>query len=74
MKDTNLALEMAAVETLIVWEDLDIVRYEVINPVTGRKQALCLRDEEVKDGSVFMEAGVALEITDQVLTRTGCVL
>lgn len=33
--DTLQALEMGAVETLICWENLDIVRYQLKNPATG---------------------------------------
>lgn len=35
VKDTMLALEMGAVETLIVWENLEINRYTLLNNTTG---------------------------------------
>lgn len=35
MADTLKALELGAVETLIVWENLDIVRYQLRNSVSG---------------------------------------
>jgi peptide chain release factor subunit 1 len=33
--DTFKALEMGAVEILIVWENLDMMRYVLKNPQTG---------------------------------------
>jgi hypothetical protein len=38
--DTFTALEMSAVETLIVWEDLDVLRVELKHPVTGATSVL----------------------------------
>ena len=35
VKDTLACLEMGAVDTLIVWESLDMDRYELLNSVTG---------------------------------------
>lgn len=35
VKDTLACLEMGAVETLIVWENLDMQRYVFTNPTTG---------------------------------------
>ena len=36
VSDTLQCLEMGAVDTLIVWEDLPVWRYELMNSVTGR--------------------------------------
>lgn len=38
--DTLRAAEMGAAETLLVWEDLPIWRYEVKNPLTGEKRVV----------------------------------
>lgn len=35
VKDTMACLEMGAVETLIIWEDLPVTRYQFTNPSTG---------------------------------------
>ena len=35
VEDTFKALEMGAVEILIVWENLDMMRYVLKNPQTG---------------------------------------
>ena len=39
IKDTLHALELGAVETLIVWENLEITRYVMINHTTSGKWA-----------------------------------
>ena len=36
VKDTLACLEMGAVETLIVWEDLPVDRVTLINPTSGK--------------------------------------
>lgn len=33
--DTMKALESSAIKTVIVWEEIDITRFEFKNPVTG---------------------------------------
>lgn len=33
--DTMKALESSAIKTVMVWEDIDITRFEVRNPVKG---------------------------------------
>lgn len=35
VSDTLQTLEMGAVETLICWENLDITRFQLKNPVSG---------------------------------------
>ena len=35
LQDTLACLDMGAVDTLIVWESLDIQRLELRNPTTG---------------------------------------
>jgi len=62
--DTLYALDSGAVETLIVWENLEITRYEVKNPSTGVNKVLHLRKEEEKKKEKFTEEGVDLEVID----------
>lgn len=38
VKDTLACLEMGAVETLIVWENLDMQRYEFTNTTSGERE------------------------------------
>ncbi|KAK6107460.1 Uncharacterized protein BM_BM13754 [Brugia malayi] len=66
--DTLQALEMGAVETLICWENLDIVRYQLKNPVTGEEKLLYLDPDQEKNKTHFTESstGVELELMDSM--------
>ncbi|GIL51369.1 hypothetical protein Vafri_7369 [Volvox africanus] len=68
VKDTMQCLEMGAVETLIVWENLDCDRYELLNPSTGKTEIKLLNAEQAKDTSHFKdkEAGCDLEVQDKM--------
>ncbi len=63
--DTLKALEMGAVETLIVYENLELNRYIFKNPQTGTESVVHLTKEKEKDRSKFEEDGVDLEIVDK---------
>ncbi|PAA69144.1 hypothetical protein BOX15_Mlig030584g2 [Macrostomum lignano] len=67
--DTLHALESGAVETLIVWENLDITRYLLRNHTADVETVLHLRPEQEKDKSHFIdkETGVELELVDSKL-------
>ncbi|KAI8869051.1 putative eukaryotic petide chain release factor subunit 1 [Ramicandelaber brevisporus] len=62
--DTLRALEMGAVETLIVYESLEILRYVFKNPVTGAETVAHLTKEQEKERSFFIDkdTGVELEV------------
>ncbi len=66
--DTMAALEMSALETIIVWEDLEIVRYELKN-ATGRVSIVYLANEaeKAKNRAQFVdpETDADLEIVDK---------
>ncbi|GLC43952.1 Ethylene-responsive transcription factor 13 [Pleodorina starrii] len=68
VKDTMQCLEMGAVETLIVWENLDCDRYELMNPSTQKTEIKLLNAEQAKDTSHFKdkEAGCDLEVQDKM--------
>lgn len=42
IEDTLKALELGAVETLVVWENLDITRYVLRNAAGGKAVLLCI--------------------------------
>ncbi|CDY34600.1 BnaC03g57000D [Brassica napus] len=55
VEDTLKALEMGAIETLIVWENLDINRYELKNSTSG--EILDMRTfDELSDGEVYEDS------------------
>lgn len=67
VKDTLTALEMSAVETIIVWENLAINRITVKNSSTQETSVLHLSPEQETNDSHFRDAttGVELEIVER---------
>lgn len=68
VKDTMTALELGAVEVLIVWENLDIDRITMRNNATGEESVVLLSTEQQRNESYFhdSETGVELEVTEKV--------
>lgn len=64
VKDTLYALDGGAVETLIVWENLEINRYTLKNEQTGTEIVKYLTKEQAKDAAHFLENGVKLEVLE----------
>lgn len=67
ISDTMKSLELGAVETLILWEDLAHVRLQVRNTSTGEELIKILSDKEMQDSANFVDVatGVDLEVLDQ---------
>jgi len=63
--DTLKALECGAVETLIVWENLDVNRYVLKNVVTGEVLIKHLNKEQEDDQSNFRDAETNAELEVQ---------
>jgi peptide chain release factor subunit 1 len=59
---------MGAVETLIVWENFDVMRYVLRNTQTQETKVICLRADQEKDKSHFQdkETGVELEHAEEM--------
>lgn len=66
VKDTLYALESGAIQTLIVWENLDINRYTIRNNTTGEEKVLHLTKDQEQDSSHFHDpdTGVELEVVE----------
>ncbi|KAK3859731.1 hypothetical protein Pmani_023238 [Petrolisthes manimaculis] len=66
--DTLKALECGAVEILICWENLDLVRYVLKNHQSGEETILHLTPEQEKDKTHFTDkvTGVELELMDSM--------
>lgn len=64
--DTLKGLEMGAIETLIVWENLDTMRYVLKNHSTDEEKILFLRPDQEKDKTHFLDkdTGVEMEMTE----------
>jgi len=65
--DTLKALELGAVEDLIVWENLDINRYVLRNASTGENTILHLSQEQEQNDTFFHdpETNVELEVIEK---------
>lgn len=66
VEDTLKAMEMTALERMILFEDIETSRYEFINPAKGgEKRIRYLNEAQEKDPKNFKdpETGVDLEIT-----------
>lgn len=67
VKDTLVCLDMGAVETLLVWENLDCDRYELLNTSSGQTEVKHLTLEQAKDTSNFKdkETNADLEVQEK---------
>ena len=63
--DTLKALELGAVETLIVWENLDITRY-VLRNAAGEEITVHANKEQEKDREKFIDKSNGLEMEQAV--------
>lgn len=65
--DTLKALELGAVEDLIVWENLEINRYVLRNSGSGDERIVHLNAEQEKNASFFHDpaTGVELEVVEK---------
>ncbi|KAH6918956.1 peptide chain release factor eRF1/aRF1 [Coprinopsis sp. MPI-PUGE-AT-0042] len=61
IEDTLKALELGSVETLIVWENLDITRY-VLRNAAGEETIIFANKEQEKDKEKFMDKSTGLEM------------
>lgn len=66
--DTLQALEMGAVETLIVWENIDMSRFTLKNHAKDEEVVLHLNLEQEKDKTHFVDkdTGVELELVERL--------
>ena len=62
--DTMKAIEMGALDTMMLFEAIEIMRYEVKNPVTQEIKVHYLNDQQAEDPKYFKdkESGVDLEV------------
>ena len=68
VNDTLKSLEMGAVETLIAWENLNIIRYQLKNASTNEEKLLHLTPEQERDKTHFTDSqtGVELELVESL--------
>ncbi len=80
VKDTLACLEMGAVETLIVWENLDMDRYEITNSQTGAADvsnmvaiAAGMYQSLLQRGWLFIVASITSVMTADIKCTTLCI-
>ncbi|KFH08047.1 putative eukaryotic peptide chain release factor [Toxoplasma gondii MAS] len=66
VQETLQALEMGAVELLIVFEGLPLERVTLKNPVTNAEKVIHITPDQARDDSLFKEDGVELEVADKI--------
>eukprot|EP01112_Ceratiomyxa_fruticulosa_P022560 TRINITY_DN829_c0_g3_i1.p1 TRINITY_DN829_c0_g3~~TRINITY_DN829_c0_g3_i1.p1 ORF type:complete len:519 (+),score=113.82 TRINITY_DN829_c0_g3_i1:214-1557(+) len=68
VEDTLRALDLGAVHTLIVWENLETTRYTVKNSATGEIKIIHLSKEQEKDPKHFKDEATSadLEVVDSI--------
>jgi len=66
VRDTIQGLEMGAVETLIVWEELEIRRIKICNPHTQKEDIHYLTPQEAKNEKLYRcpDTGVELDVVE----------
>jgi peptide chain release factor subunit 1 len=64
--DTMKALELGALETMLLFENIEIMRYEIHNPVRNETKTYLLNSVQEKDPKYFKDAetGVDLEVVN----------
>jgi len=67
VEDTLRGLDLGAVQILIVWENLDVTRYQIKNPTGEKDTILFLTKEQEKDTTNFRsEDGAELDIVESM--------
>jgi peptide chain release factor subunit 1 len=64
VEDTMKALELGALETMLLFENIEIMRYEIKNPVKNETKVFLLNAKQEQDPKYFkdQETGVDLEV------------
>ncbi|KAH3762835.1 eukaryotic peptide chain release factor subunit 1 [Pelomyxa schiedti] len=60
--DTLQACEMGAAEKLLVWENLDLTRYTLVDPTTGEEQVRILSPTQVTESASFVDQKTGHEL------------
>lgn len=67
VRDTLYALESGAIEVLLVWEGLTVLRVDAVSPTTGEKHILHLEEWEISDVKKMTVNDEVLEKKDSTL-------
>ena len=64
VEDTLAALEMGSIESLLLYENIEVTRYEIKNPVKGSTVTYYLTPTQEQDPKYFKDAesGIDMEV------------
>nr|AAT39326.1 eukaryotic release factor 1 [Paraurostyla weissei] len=62
VEDTMKALEIGALETLMLFEELEVTRFEIKNPVKGDTKILYLNPTQQKDSKYFKDQSLGIDL------------
>jgi len=62
VEDTLKGLEIGAIDILIVWENLEVMRYVLKNPVTSEEKIIHLLKDQEKDAKHFHDEATSSEL------------
>ena len=67
VEDTMKAMEVGALEVMLLYENIEVMRYELKNPITGATNVLLLNPKQEQDTKYFKDkdTGVDLEVVNQ---------
>lgn len=55
VNDTMKALEMSAIDKVLLFEDIEMTRYEIKNPSTGKVNTWYLTEKQAEDPKYFKD-------------------
>jgi len=64
LKETLFALDSRSIETIIVWEGIEVTRYKLKNETTGEEKVIYLTVEQTKQRSHFVQDNIELKIIE----------
>ena len=64
-KETIHCMEMGAVQTLIIWENIDLFRIKMRNPLTKDEKILYLKKSKIENDKQFLKDGIEYEVVEK---------
>ena len=65
VKETIQTMEMGAVQTLIIWENIDLFRIKMRNPLTQDEKILYLKTSQIENDNQFQKDGQEYEVVEK---------
>lgn len=64
--DTMKAMGLGSLKTILLWDNIEVMRYKIKNPVTGEFKEFFLNDTQAADPKYFKdkESGMDLEVVE----------